>query len=75
MAGEQCPASTAWRSRALRRIASPPQETDSKQKSADSTVRAAEDAAQAKLKAMREQIAQSALKSGTPAEQVAARPK
>ena len=46
-----------------------------KPKSDDPVVRAAEQAAQAKLQGLREQAAKAALKSGTPPEQVAARPR
>jgi len=49
--------------------------TDNKPSPNDPVVRAAEDAAQAKLRALRAEVAQKALKSGTPADQVAARPK
>ena len=45
-----------------------------KPKSDDPVVRAEEEAAQAKLAALRDQAAKAALKSGTPPEQVAARP-
>ena len=46
-----------------------------KPKSDDPVVRAEEEAAQAKLAALRDQVAKAALKSGTPPEQVAQRPK
>ena len=43
--------------------------------SEDPKARAAEQAAQAKLQDLRKQVAKAALKSGTPPEQVANRPK
>ena len=46
-----------------------------KPKSDDPVVRAEEEAAQAKLAPLREQAAKAVLKSGTPPEQVATRPK